>query len=113
MPERLAKQAIAVAEGKVNPLLKENGEPYGFTIVDDTYDGPEDKNKSYEFNPKNKEARLMTFFIQKFGSFGGIYYECIQLFGIYPKKKAEAKFRYSLRWYSKDRFWYKPSDKTR
>jgi len=109
MPGRLNEQIKAAFEGKINPLLNEDGSRQKITIVDDTYDGPEDKTETYEFNPDNAMGRVVSFFVGKFGTFGGIYLQCLIMFAHYPKKKAEAKFRYWLRFYSKE-YWDRPGD---
>jgi len=109
VPGRLNEQIKATFEGKINPLLNEDGSRQKITIVDDTYDGPEDKTETIELNPDNAMGRVMGFFVDKFGTFGGIYLECLRMFGHYPKKKAEAKFRYFLGLFSKE-CWIRPRD---
>jgi len=110
MPVRLSDQVQAAIDGKINPLLNEDGSRQRITIIDDTYDGPEDKTIDIELNPDNTMGRVMGFFVDKFGTFGGIYFECLQMFDQYPKKKAEAKFRYFLGLFSKENGWYRPGD---
>ena len=110
VPERLNEQIKAAYEGEINPLLNEDGNRQQIAIVDDTYDGPEDKTMVIEFNPDNAFGRVQSLFINKFGTFGGIYFECLCMFDDYPKKKAEAKFRYFLGLFSKEHNWYRPRD---
>ncbi|MBA7643464.1 hypothetical protein ES703_51190 [subsurface metagenome] len=96
MPDRLFEQIEEVCKGK-NPFMKKEGIPP---------------------NIKQPSARVMNniildiglFFTKKFGTFGIIYFQCIDLFGTYPQKKAEAKFRYFLGRWSKEKLWFKSAE---
>jgi len=111
IPNRLYEQVEEVRKGKINPFLNKDGIPLSVKIIDDYYDGPEDKTIIIDFNSiDDMFFKIGSFFINKFGTFGIIYFWCIDLFFTYPKKKAEAKFRYILGRYSKEKRWIKSAE---
>lgn len=76
------------------------------------------KKKGIPPSIKQPSARVMNniildvglFFQNKFGTFGIIYFKCLLLFNTYPQKKAEAKFRYFLGRWSKEKLWFKSAE---
>lgn len=110
VPKRLNEQIKKVGKGKINPLLNKDGTPLSITRADSTYDGPEDRMIIIKFNPDVPFSRVFAFFVDKFGTFGMIYFYCLYVFDNYPKKKAEAKFRYCLSRRSKERKWIRASE---
>ena len=72
LPERLAMQLKDAVKKKVP--LKDDGRPPEFTMIDDNWDGSEDKTVTYQFNMDKPEARVISFCHEKFGiPFGAIY----------------------------------------
>lgn len=97
VPERLGKQMIDAHDGKVNPLIDKNGNPARIHLVDDTYDGLDDRVDVIEFNHDLPEARVIALLVDKMGGFGGLYFTCLTFFKVFPRKKAENKWRYFFR----------------
>jgi hypothetical protein len=72
MPDRLESQIEQVIKKKI--ALKDDLNPPEFDIIDDTWDGQEDKRTRYRFNMDKMENRLFSFYFEKFGNpFAAVY----------------------------------------
>ena len=87
IPARLRTQMMEALEGRI-PCSVDNFP--AIQIIDDTYDGPEDRTDELKFNPENKANRMIFFLCDKFGvDFGFIYFLHLSMFANHPKKEAE------------------------
>ncbi|MBA7597002.1 hypothetical protein ES703_04012 [subsurface metagenome] len=87
LPIRLRTQMFEAVNGKA-PCSVDDLPP--LRIIDNTYDGPEDRTDEFRFNPENKANRMIFFLCDKFGvDFGFIYFLHLSAFAHHPEKEAE------------------------
>ena len=85
--KRILKDIQDIMEGKVPNPAKQIFHP--IILVDDLYDGPEDKTEEIRINPDMKENKIAAYMIKKFGQpFGTIYHTYILIYGNYTKRSA-------------------------
>ena len=84
---RISKDIQDIIEGKVPNPAKEIFHP--IILVDDLYDGPENKTEKIRINPNMNENKIATYIIKKFGQpFGIIYHTYLSIYSNYSKRSA-------------------------
>lgn len=86
--DRIMKDIKDIVEGRVpNPAEEVFRQP--ITLIDDLYDGPEDRTEVIGINPDMKENKIAAYMIKKFGQpFGTIYEAYIMLYSNRSKRSA-------------------------
>jgi len=83
--DKIKKDIQDIIEEKVpNPALS-TFRP--ITLVDDQYDGPEDRSEQIEINPDHKENKITAYMMKKFGMpFGLIYDTYLKFYTSYSRR---------------------------
>lgn len=96
----LLKEFEEIISGKrLNPALR----LLPISIIDDTYDGPENKAQTIRFNPDHKANIFATFLMDKYPGGFGLYLLSCFMFNHLPPKERDKWIAKSRRLYEEIR----------
>jgi len=83
----IIKEVDDVLKGRVPNPVKENYGP--MKIIDDEYDGPEDRCEEICINPDKNENKILAYLIKRFGyPFGFIYFFYLDSYAMASSKRS-------------------------